>query len=147
MPTLLHSVLTAVLALSVVGLAGCALSASSESSSKSAQSSSTIASSPFASSVRSSATEQENFASDIADYTAEFVVASSGSIAGFRNQLGKIAQDHGISNWESSHATYLAIGRGLKKAGLGAPQNAAFTETLSGGDAMKRQAILEGFNQ
>ncbi len=143
----LNIILSIVLAFAVASLAGCSISHSSESSSGSSKSSSDLLSSPFASSSESSASDQEKFAGDVADYTAEFVTSRSGTMEGFRNQLSKIAQDHGITHWENNLSTYLAIGRGLKKAQLGDPQVSAFTESLGGDDPMKRQAIIDGLNQ
>lgn len=143
----LNFILAVAPSLAAAVLTGCSISHSSESSSESSKLPFELASSPFASSSDSSASDQEKFEGDVADYTAEFVTSSAGTIDSFRNQLTKIAQDHGITNWESSPSTYMAIGRGLKKANLGSPQISAFTESLSGNDPMKKQAIIDGLNK
>ena len=141
------STLPVLLILAASSLTACSFSKSSESSSASSKSIFDIASSPFTSSSDSSATEQEKYERDIADYTAEFVTSSTGNLDNFREHMSKLAQDHGITNWESDHKTYVAIGQGLKKAKLGKPQISAFTESLSGNDPMKKQLIEEGLNK
>lgn len=141
------SPLSIVLTLTVAALAGCSFSKSSESSSDSSKSIFDMASSPFKSSSDSSADEQEEFENDVADYTAEFVTSSTGTLDDFRAHLSELAQDHGITNWEGDRYTYLGIGRGLKKAKLGKPQISAFTESLSGNDPMKKQAIEDGLKK
>lgn len=128
-------------------LTACSFSYSSEGSSESSKSIFSIASSPFTSSSDSSATEQEKYENEVRDYTAEFVTSSSGDLDSFRKQMTKLAEDHGITNWESDHTTYVGIGRGLKKANLGKPHISAFTESLSENDPMKKQAIEEGLNK
>ncbi len=141
------STLPLLLTLAASTLTACSFSKSSESSSDSSKGIFGIASSPFTSSSDSSANEQEQFETDVADYTAEFVTSSTGTLENFRAQLGTLAENHGITNWESNHTTYVGIGRGLKKADLGKPQISAFSESLSGNDPMKKQAIEEGLKK
>ena len=143
------SPLPLVLTLTAVTLAGCSFSKSSESSSDSSKSVFDMTSSPFksSSSSDSSASDQEKFENDVADYTNEFVTSSIGTLDNFREHLSEIAQDHGVTNWEGDRTTYLGIGRGLKKAKLGKPQVSAFTESLSGNDPMKKQAIEDGLKK
>ena len=128
-------------------LSGCSFSKSSESSSGSSKSALDLASSPFKSSSESSQTKEEKYENDVADYTAEYVHSSQGDVATFRSRLSSLAERRGITNWESDHGTYVAIGRGLRKANLGKPQSSAFTESLSGSDPMKRKAIEEGLSK
>lgn len=139
--------LSLVLALVVTSQAGCSFSKSSESSSDSSKSSFDIVSSPFKSSSDSSGDEKEEFENDVADYTAEFVTSSTGTLDDFREHVGELAKDHGITDWENDRYTYVGVGRGLKKAKLGKPQISAFTESLSGNDPMKKQAIEDGLEK
>lgn len=125
-------------------LAGCSFSESSSDSSKGVFD---LASSPLSSSSDSSRTAREKYENNVADYTAEFVTSSSGTMEKFRDHLGELAESRGISNWESDRITYLGIGRGLKKADLGTPQISAFTESLSGNDPIKKQGIEEGLKK
>lgn len=128
-------------------LTACSFSKSSESSSDSSKSLFDMASSPLSASSDSSADEQERYESDVADYTTEFVSSQTGTLEQFREHLSDLAKDHGITQWESDRYTYVGIGRGLKKAKLGGPQISAFTESLSGKDPMKKQAIEDGLKK
>ncbi len=134
-------------AFAALSLAGCSFSKSSESSSASSKGVFNLASSPLSASSDSSKTKEERYQQNVADYTAEFVVSSSGDLDSFRERLGKLAEKHGITDWESDHNTYVGIGRGMRKAKLGKPQISAFTESLSGNDPVKRKAIEEGLNK
>lgn len=127
-----------------LALAGCSLS---ESSSDSSASVFDMASSPLSASSGSSRTAQDKYQNEVADYTAEYVVSSTGSIEKFRAHLSDLAEQRGISNWEADHHTYIGIGKGLKKAQLGGPQTNAFVDSFSERDSMKKQAILDGLNQ
>lgn len=141
------STMPVVLTLAITTLTGCSFSTSSESSSGSSKSIFDITSSPFTSSSDSSTTEQEKFENEVAAYTTEFVTSSTGTLDQYREHLSELAQENGITNWESDRTTYLGIGRGLKKAKLGKPQISAFSESLSGNDPMKKQAIEDGLKK
>lgn len=143
----------ALIAVAVRALSGCSFSTSSESfydssksSSDSSESVSDSASSPFKSSSDSSLTERQRYERDVRDYTAEFVKSSSADMETFRVRMGKLAEKHGISNWEEDKSTYLAIGRGLRKASLSKPQYEAFKASLTGSQSLKMQYIQEGYD-
>ncbi len=139
--------LLVVLTLAAASMLGCSFSKSSESSVDSSKSILDSASSPFKSSSDSSGDEKQEYENDVADYTAEFVTSSTGTLDNFREHVSELAKDHGITNWESDRYTYLGVGRGLKKSKLGDPQISAFTESLSGNDPMKKQAIEDGLKK
>ena len=125
----------------------CSFSTSSESAFDSSKGLLNSASSPFTSSSNSSGNAREEYEDDVADYTADFVVSSSGTLDSFRVRIGELAENYGITDWEGDRNTYLGIGRGLRKAKLGKPQISAFTESLSGNDPMKKQAIEDGLKK
>ena len=139
--------LSGVLVLTCSMLSACSFSKSSESSSDSSKGIFDMASSPFRSSSDWSRSDQEKFEGDVADYTAEFVVSSTGTLDTFRSHVGELAEEYGITDWENDRNTYLGIGRGLNKAKLGKPQISAFTESLSNNDPMKKQTIEEGMKK
>jgi hypothetical protein len=87
----------------------------------------------------------EGYEKDIRDYTAEYVKSSDANIDAFRAKLGKIAAKYGVTQWDQDKSTYVAVGKGLRKAGLSKPQYDAFKTSL--GDALpwKMQAIEEGY--
>jgi hypothetical protein len=124
---------------SVVALAGCSISASSESISKSV-------SSPFTSSSASSASSSpENaYRADVRDFTAAHVKAG-GSAQALRGEIGKLAQKHGITDWERSEDTYRAVGEGLAKAGYKPVEVDAFAKTFTD-NAQQVEWIQQGYN-
>jgi hypothetical protein len=128
-------------------ISGCSFSTSSESSSDSSAGIFKSASSPFTSSSDSSRNKRDKYETDVADYTATFVVSSSGTLDSFRGRLSELAESHEITNWEGDRNTYVGIGRGLAKARLGRPQISAFTESLSDNEPWKKEAIEEGLKK
>ncbi len=126
-------------------LASCSFSESSKSSSTSSKSSSDSASSPSSSVPTSKDNKKSGYENDIRDYTAEFVKSSGGNAATFRAKLSGIAAKYGVSQWDQDKSTYLAIGRGLRKAGLRNPQYDSFKTSLGDGSPWKMQAIDEGY--
>lgn len=100
---------SAALVLSVLWTAaGCAsISDSSASISKSISSPST--------SLSASSSPEEGYKEDVQDFTAAHV-QQGGTADVLLREVAKIAQRHGITNWENSEATFRAIGAGLAKA-------------------------------
>jgi hypothetical protein len=142
----------ALLTAAVQALSGCSFSASSESFadssgslSDSSGSVSDSVSASFKSSSDSSPTEREKYERDVRDYTAEFAKSSSTDLETFRVRVGRLAEGHGITNWEEDKSTYLAVGRGLRKANLSKPQYEAFKASLAGSQPLKMQYIEEGY--
>src|SRR5262245_30440074 len=128
-------VATVLLSVMVVPMTGCSISASSWSISKSVRSSSHSSDS---SSSSSPGAAERAYRQDVSDYTQAYVKSSgAGDLAGFRANLGKLAEEHGITNWEESPSTYEAIGEGLASAGVTKAGLMAYEENLSGGDPTK----------
>jgi hypothetical protein len=130
-------------------LSACSFSESSKSSSDSsvslAESSASITS--LASSSRSSESEKQSYDRKIADYTVEYVHASKGDLESFRLKISKLASSSGIANWQEDRTTYVAIGKGLRKANLGQPQYEAFKRSLGDSLDWKMDAITEGYTK
>ena len=107
--------------LSAVVLAGCSISASSVSSwslSKSVRSSSHSSDS---SSSSSPGAAEEAYREDVSDYTRAYV-KSGGDFRAFQSDLARLAEEHGITNWEENPATYAAIGEGSRVQPVSAPR-------------------------
>lgn len=118
----------------VIGLALCLAVGCSKSSTTQASfgSSSDSSSSPFKSSSKSSGNDDEKkkkdggeakqetaFERDVRNHTAEFARSvTEPDLDSFQRDLGVIAEDHGITNWEQFAGTYVAIGRGLADSEL-----------------------------
>ena len=128
-----------------LALNACSFSHSSESSSNSIESSSDLASSP---SSLSSSKNYKKYESDVVDYTYAYLKSTSGptDYEGFQKGLGKIADERGISDWESDPHTYKAIGKALKKAGIDGVGYETFKKNFADGDTEKMQAIQDGYD-
>ena len=126
-------------------LAGCSVSASSWSLSKSVRSSSRSSDS---SSSSSPGAAEEAYREDVSDYTQAYAKSSraGGDIVAFRADLARLAEQHGITNWEENPSTYTAIGEGLGRAGVSSAALMAYKPNLSGGDPAKAELIQKGYD-
>jgi len=135
--------------LAVISLAiflhGCSFSYSSESSSKSSGRSSDSVSSIVSSPSNSSKTG-EKYKQEIQDYTEAYVKSSEADYASFQKGLTDIADSHGVVDWEQDSATYFAIGKGLKKAGIEGVAYETYKKNLTGSDVSKMADIQEGYD-
>ena len=86
-------------------LSGCSFSDISKSSSASSRSSS------------GSSSPEDAYKADIRDFTAANI-QSGGTVDDLRREIGKLAKEHGVTDWESSKLTFEGVGGGLAKAGL-----------------------------
>lgn len=93
-------------------VSNCSFSTSSKHSSKSSSSSCRSSSKQGAESAnKTSASYQEEVSA-----LAILYVGSMGSTQDFQRELGKVASDHGIIDWQNTESTFKAIGIGLKRA-------------------------------
>ena len=120
----------------LVLLAGCSLSYSSGTSSDSSKSSSGGSDSKYA---------EKTYLSDVSAYTAS--VAKSDDADAFLQELGSIAKENGITDWERDTATYKAIGTGLRRAGIGLDQvkDVYFIQALTAKEKNALVLILESY--
>ena len=130
-------------ALAVMPLAGCSISVSSWSLSKSVRSSSHSSDS---SSSSSPGAAERAYREDVSDYTRAFAKSHRGDFRGFQADLSRLAEEHGITNWEENPATYTAIGEGLGGAQVSDAELMAYKRNLSGGDERKAELIQEGYD-
>ena len=131
----------ALIVLATLAAAGCSFSDSSKSISNSI-------SSPFKSSSESSNGDSEPAPSAyLRDVEASSFAhaGSGGEPQGLLREIGRVALAHGISDWESVSATYLAIGAGLRRAGLDAEAARRQAEALFGAGTPEAQSVFEGW--
>jgi len=152
MPLVFRLLALAAAAVFVVAQAGCSISDSISASVKSS-------SSPFKWSSASSPDGEDgadvedsddagssDFVSDVRDYTVTYVQTGA-ELTAFGSGVGRVAERHGISNWEAERDSYLAIGRGLRKAGVKPDELEAYKAALSPDDALRAQEIQTGYDQ
>ena len=108
-----RSLVLLLLVLFAVASAGCFRSSTFQASSGS---SSDFSSSPFKSSSKSSSPD-DDATRDVRDAT-EFWSIRGGDVDTLRRDVGRIAREYGITDWEHHAATYRAIGRGLPRSAL-----------------------------
>ena len=136
-----------ILVVAILGINACSFSYSSKSSSASSESSSKIVSSPFTSISGSSSPKDKakQYKNDVEDYTSAYVRSSGGDYSRFRKQLSDLANQYGVTHWEAQPITYIAIGRGLKKAGIKGIEYETFKKNFAAGEYSKMQDIQEGY--
>ena len=125
-------------------VAGCSFSASSKGSSNSSGSISDIVSSPFASSSGSSSPEDQ-YREEVKDFTASYL-KSGGDASKLEQEVGKIAEKRGISDWENDEATYVGIGKGLHKAGLNQAELDGYKASLADTE-QQAEWIQDGYDE
>jgi len=126
-------------------LNGCSFSHSSKSISKSLKGSSGSVSSIVSSPSNSSKTGEE-YQQDIEDYTQTYVKSTTTDYASFQKGLTDIADSHGVVDWESDSTTFIAIGKGLKRANVEGVSYETYKKNLTGSDETKMQEIQEGYD-
>jgi hypothetical protein len=124
---------------------GCSFSYSSESVSDSVGS---LSDSSGSSSESSKSSRGEKYENEVSDYTAAYVKSShtDDDYNSYRKGLSDIAAKKGINNWEQEPKTYIAIGKGLKKAGLEGIAFETYKKNLAGSDPEKMQNIQKGYD-
>jgi len=127
----------------LVPLLGCSFSASSWSISKSSRSSSHSSDS---SSSSSPGAAERAYQEDVSDYTRAYAKSGGTDFRTFQADLGKLAEEHGITNWEENPITYTAIGEGLGRAGVSDAELMAYKRTLGGSDPTKGEAMQKGYD-
>ncbi len=141
----------------MVSIALCFATGCSKSSTTQASfgSSSDSSSSPFKSSSKSSSGDDDEgekeeekesaFQRDIRNYTVEFArTVDEHDIESFQRDLGAIAEGYGITDWERTGGTFVAIGRGLGESELDEPNAKRLAVALSNEDYDHLMLIRSG---
>ena len=64
----------------------------------------------------------------------------------FQNEISEIARYNGIISWENNTKTYIAFGKGLKKAKLTGVRYETIKQLLGDSNYSKMQDIQKGYN-
>jgi hypothetical protein len=81
----------------------------------------------------------------VRDYTARYANSAIGFDA-FQKGLAEVAEMHGITNWEADRATYVAVGQGLRRAGVSAARLEDFKAAFAGSSAGDARLIQQGYD-
>lgn len=60
-------------------------------------------------------------------------------------RIGIVAERHGLRDWESVEDTFVAIGEGMRQAGVTSDKAGSIADLVSGGDDMRRQLVLKAY--
>ncbi len=123
-------------AVGVASLCGCFKSSTLQASFES--------SSNLSSSCSGGGEEETAYERDIRDYTATYA-ASAGDAERFRHDLGALAQDHGITDWEADRATLMAVGSGLSRSRVDAQRTQQLEAAIAQGDPGRMGWIRQGY--
>jgi hypothetical protein len=142
----------------MIGVALCFATGCSKSSTTQASfgSSSDSSSSPFKSSSKSSSGDDEEgekeeeqetaFQRDVRNYTIEFArPVGEIDLESFQRDLAAIAEGYGITDWERTGDTFVAIGRGLDESELDEPSVKQLAVALSNEDYDHLMLIRSGY--
>jgi hypothetical protein len=81
---------------------------------------------------------------DLRAYAAEFADVG-GSSEDFLRGIGRVAESHGVTHWEASPDTLLAIGEGLRDAGVSPDEMQALGARSGDADPRVVALVLEGY--
>jgi hypothetical protein len=81
---------------------------------------------------------------DVRAWTREFERAP-GSQEDFLRGIGRVAERHGLTDWEAQPATLVAIGQGLKDAGWSDAQMRDLRERLAAVPPAAVESVFEGY--
>ncbi|MGZ4956087.1 MAG: putative lipoprotein [Methylobacter sp.] len=138
---------TAIMMFSCI-IAGCSFSDSSRSISDSVESISDSVGS-LSDSITSSHSSQSNkdkkYENEVSDYTIAYVKSSRADYNSYFKGLSDIAAKTGIVNWDQEPKTYIAIGKGLKKAGIEGVAYETYKKNFAGSVQENMQNIQKGY--
>ncbi len=127
---------------------GCSFSDSSRSISTSVESISDSVGSlsdSSTSSESSTSNKEKKYENEVSDYTMAYVKSSHADYNAYLKGLSDIAAKAGIVNWDQEPKTYIAIGKGLKKAGIEGITYETYKKNFAGSDQEKMQNIQKGY--
>jgi hypothetical protein len=141
-----------ILALPLI-VTGCSFSDSSKSISNSSESISDSAGSlsessdSIASSKSSQSNKDKKYENEVSDYTMAYVKSShtDADYKSYLKGLSDIAAKTGIVNWDQDPKTYIAIGKGLKKAGVEGTTYETYQKNFAGSNAENMNNIQKGY--
>lgn len=81
---------------------------------------------------------------DVRESAAAAIVAQASTDELLRS-ISRAATQHGISDWEAEQGSYVALGEGLRLAGLNEKQATTWISRLSDGNAETARLISKGF--
>lgn len=128
--------------LALAGTGCISKSSTSQASSESSSDSSRSSSKSSTSSSRSSGNAA--YVGDVRDATEQWLLSGSDRES-FQRDLARIAEDYGVTDWQSDQTTFEAIGRGLKRARLSGDRLEQMKLSLGEGNPQFMKWIQAGY--
>jgi len=119
--------------------------ASADSSGASADSSNNSSQSSSGSSSGDDEAPAESAYRDDVRVATRSLAASGAPEDQLSRELSRVAQQHGISHWEGHAGTWIAMGTGMREAGLTQADVEVVLVRLGGVDTGERELVLEGY--
>lgn len=91
-------------------------------------------------------TEEEYYQDEITDYTTAYLKKEQFDHDSFNRGISEIAAKNGITSWEQSEATLIAIGRGLKEAKLPEGVAQTYKSSIAGDNPLAMEIIQKGYD-
>jgi hypothetical protein len=90
--------------------------------------------------------EKTAYSQDVRELTVAYL-QSGEQPAEYMREIGHIAQEHGVTDWERQQTTFVAIGEGLKRAGIQEAelQNVGFLKAMLDGNPVTLQYVRQGY--
>ncbi|TGL64536.1 putative lipoprotein [Leptospira sarikeiensis] len=142
---------TSLVLLGVLVSQNCFLDSISDSLSKSSNSLQSLSKgvvsvvSSVSSSSKDEEAEKKAYRRDVENLTAIYLQTGSTRSSEFISDLSELASKNGVVNWRSSESTYISIGRGLKKAGVGQEGFKSFASSFTNSKPQIAKALEAGY--
>jgi hypothetical protein len=101
----------------------------------------------MSSSASSAAAADASYAQDVTAATVAFVESGPVPREPFLREVGRIAEDHGITDWQERDGTYRAIGAGLRLGQADETATRAFATRVFREEERAGAEILAGYRE
>lgn len=88
--------------------------------------------------------DQSKYEQDVTATTAA-TVKSGGGASQIMRDVGDVANDHGVTDWENEPNTFQSIGRGLQ--GVSVDEFESLSQGLSGESDVRKKLLYEGYTE
>jgi hypothetical protein len=88
--------------------------------------------------------EKKAFQRDVQTLVATHAVRGD-DVGALRRDLGRLAETHGLTDWERNDDVYVAIGQGLARAGVGRARAEAVGRDLGGANRQSARLVITGY--
>lgn len=88
--------------------------------------------------------DQSKYQQDVTETTAAAMKKGAGPMQIMR-EVGDVANEHGVTDWENEPGTFEAIGRGLKQGDASLAEFESLSEQLAAGSDLRKRLLEKGY--